>query len=146
MERGDPKAPRSTYARRMIQVLGIDHIVLVASDVERTVDWYREKLGLVPERLDQWRRGEVLFVSLRVTPSSIIDVFHGERTGVNIDHVSLEVDPHVDLLAVAASGAFEVDHAPFVIWGARGDGLAMYVLDPDGNRIELKQYATPTRG
>ncbi len=130
----------------MIQVLGIDHIVLVASDVERTVDWYREKLGLVPERLDQWRKGEALFVSLRITPSTIIDVFHGERTGVNIDHVSFEVDPDVDLLAVAASGAFEVDHAPFVIWGARGDGLAMYVLDPDGNRVELKQYATTTRG
>ena len=130
----------------MIQVLGIDHIVVVASDVERTVSWYRDKLGLVPERLEQWRKGEVLFVSLRVSPSTIIDVFHGDRTGVNIDHVSLEVDPDEDLVALAASGAFEVDHAPFVIWGARGDGLAMYVLDPDGNRIELKQYAMATKG
>ena len=125
----------------MIQVLGIDHVVLIATDVERTVQWYAEKLGLVPERLDAWRRGEVLFASLRIGPTSIIDVFAGERTGMNVDHVALVVDQSVDLRALAASGEFDVDHEPFVIWGAQGDGLGMYVLDPDGNRIELKQYA-----
>ena len=125
----------------MIQVLGIDHVVLIAADVERTVAWYGEHLGLVPERLEQWRRGEVLFASLRISPSSIIDVFAGDRTGMNVDHLSLEVDPTADLLAIAASGDFDIDHEPFVIWGARGHGLAMYVRDPDGNRIELKQYA-----
>ncbi len=125
----------------MIQVLGIDHVVLIASDVERTVSWYADHLGLEPERLDRWRRREVLFVSLRVSPTSIIDVFAGERTGINVDHLSFEVDPAADLHAIAASGEFDVDHEPFVIWGARGDGLAMYVRDPDGNRVELKQYA-----
>jgi glyoxylase I family protein len=125
----------------MVPVLGIDHVVLVVADVERTVQWYSDKLGLVPERLDAWRRGEVLFASLRIDPTTIIDVFTGDRTGVNVDHVSLHVAPGVDLVAVAASGEFEVDHEPFVIWGAQGDGLAMYVRDPDGNRIELKQYA-----
>src|SRR4051812_13757080 len=125
----------------MIQVLGIDHVVLVTSDVERAVQWYADRLGLVPERLDRWRRGEGLFASLRISPSSIIDVFAGERTGINVDHLSFEVDPAADLHAIAASGEYDVDHEPFVIWGARGDGLAMYVRDPDGNRIELKQYA-----
>jgi catechol 2,3-dioxygenase-like lactoylglutathione lyase family enzyme len=124
----------------MIQVQAIDHVVLVTSDVERAVRWYAEHLGLVPERLEQWRRGEVLFASLRISPQSIIDVFAGERTGINVDHLSFAVDPTVDLRALAASGEFDIDHEPFVIWGARGDGLAMYVRDPDGNRIELKQY------
>jgi catechol 2,3-dioxygenase-like lactoylglutathione lyase family enzyme len=125
----------------MIQVLAIDHVVLISTDVERTVQWYVDRLGLVPERLEKWRRGEALFVSLRISPDSIIDVFAGERTGVNVDHLSFAVDPAADLHALAASGEFEVDHEPFVIWGARGDGLAMYVRDPDGNRVELKQYS-----
>ena len=124
----------------MVQVLGIDHVVLISSDVERTVAWYRDKLGLRPERLEQWRRGEVLFASLRIDATTIIDVFAGKRTGMNVDHLSLVVGPEVDLHAVAASGEFEVDHQPFVIWGAQGDGLGMYVRDPDGNRIELKHY------
>jgi glyoxylase I family protein len=125
----------------MIKVLGIDHLVLVTPDVERAVAWYTGTLGLVPERLEEWRAGQVLFASLRISPTSIIDVFAGERTGVNVDHLALVVDPSVDLHAVAASGTVEVDHEPFVIWGAQGHGLGMYVRDPDGNRIELKQYA-----
>lgn len=127
--------------RAMVHVTGIDHVVLIAADVERTVAWYRDKLGLRPERLEQWRRGEVLFASLRIDDTTIIDVFAGERTGMNVDHLSLVVAPEVDLRTVAASGDFEVDHEPFVIWGAQGDGLGMYVRDPDGNRIELKHYA-----
>lgn len=126
----------------MIKVTGIDHVVIVAADVERTVAWYADVLGLVPERLEEWRAGSVLFASLRISPTSIIDVFAGERTGVNVDHLAFVVDPSVDLHALAASGTVEVDHEPFRIWGAQGHGLGMYVRDPDGNRIELKQYAT----
>jgi glyoxylase I family protein len=124
----------------MVPIRGIDHVVLVSSDPERSLAWYREKFGLQPERLEEWRRGEVPFASLRIDAATVIDVFAGERTGVNVDHVSLVVAPEVDLLAVAASGEFEIDHAPFRIWGAQGHGLGMYVRDPDGNRVELKHY------
>ncbi len=125
----------------MVRVIGLDHVVLVVSDVERSVAWYRDTLGLEPERLEQWRRGEVRFASLRVDATTIIDVFAGERTGTNVDHLSFVVAPEVDLRAIAASGDVDVDHEPFVIWGAQGNGLGMYVRDPDGNRVELKQYA-----
>ncbi len=125
----------------MVRVIGLDHVVLVVSDVERSVAWYRDTLGLVPERLEQWRRGEVRFASLRIDATTIIDVFAGERTGTNVDHLSFVVAPEVDLRAIAASGDLDVDHEPFVIWGAQGNGLGMYVRDPDGNRVELKQYA-----
>lgn len=30
---------------------GIDHVVLLVSDVEASVDWYRRTLGLAAERL-----------------------------------------------------------------------------------------------
>ena len=124
----------------MVPIRGIDHIVLIAADVERTVAWYRDRLGLVPERFEEWQRGEVRFASLRIDATTIIDVFAGDRTGVNVDHVALVVAPEVDLHEVANSGEFDVDHEPFVIWGAQGNGLGMYVRDPDGNRIELKHY------
>jgi hypothetical protein len=29
-------------------------------------------------------------------------------------------------------------------WGAHGDGTSVYVRDPDGNHLELKQYNLPT--
>jgi catechol 2,3-dioxygenase-like lactoylglutathione lyase family enzyme len=124
----------------MVPVRGLDHVVLNVSDVERAVRWYRDRLGLRPERLEEWRRGEVPFASLRIDDHTLIDVFEQPRTGVNADHISLVVDPSVDLHALAASGDFDVVHEPFEIWGARGYGLGMYVRDPDGNTIELKRY------
>ena len=124
----------------MVPVRGIDHIVLNVADVERSVRWYVEHFGLKPERLDEWRRGEVPFASLRIDDATLIDLFAQPCTGVNADHISLVVDASVDLQVVAASGQFDVVHEPFVIWGARGNGLGLYVRDPDGNVIELKHY------
>src|SRR2546423_642691 len=55
-----------------MQITGVDHYVLTVphDEIEPLVAWYRDELGLQPERLDQWRRGEVPFVSLRVSPST----------------------------------------------------------------------------
>jgi catechol 2,3-dioxygenase-like lactoylglutathione lyase family enzyme len=122
-----------------LRLSAIDHVVLVSPDPERLVAWYRDELGLQPERLEEWRRGEVLFVSLRVSPTFIIDVFAGERTGVNVDHVALVADG-VDLDELAASGRFAVDMGPADLFGARGTGRGVYIRDPDGNRVELRTY------
>jgi catechol 2,3-dioxygenase-like lactoylglutathione lyase family enzyme len=125
----------------VVKIRNIDHVVFNVADVERSVQWYERNLGLQPERMDEWRRGEVPFASVRISDGQLIDLFAQPRTGDNVDHVSLVVDPSVDLHAVAASGEFDVVHEPFVIWGARGHGLGMYIRDPDGNTIELKHYA-----
>jgi len=83
----------------------IDHVVLTVPDVERTLAWWRDELGLEPVRLDEWRRGEALFVSLRISGDTLIDLFPGERTGENVNHVALVVEG-VDLDELAASGRF----------------------------------------
>ena len=123
-----------------MRVAGPDHIVFVSPDPERLVAWYESQLGLEVLRLEEWRRGEVLFVSLRVSPTFIIDVFAGERTGVNLDHIALQVSD-VDIDELAASGRFDVEMGPADLWGAQGMGRGLYISDPDGNRIELRSYA-----
>ena len=122
-----------------MRVTGIDHYVLHVADVERTIAWYSEHLGLQPERLEEWRRGEVLFASLRVSPDTIIDVLAAERTGENINHVALVVTD-VDLQALADSGTVDVHSGPAELFGARGTGIGLYIRDPDGNLVELRQY------
>jgi glyoxylase I family protein len=120
-------------------VTGIDHIVLNADDVEGLVAWYAGELGLEVLRLDEWRRGEVPFVSLRVDAGTIIDVFRAARTGENMNHVAFVVTD-VDLDALAASGRFEVVAGPADLFGARGDGRGFYFHDPAGNLVELRTY------
>lgn len=122
-----------------MQLIGPDHIVLVSPDPERLVAWYADQLGLEVLRLEEWRREEVLFVSLRVSPTFLIDVLRGERTGTNVDHLALTVTD-VDLDELAASGRFTVDMGPADLYGAQGMGRGLYTSDPDGNRVELRTY------
>jgi glyoxylase I family protein len=122
----------------MLNVRGLDHVVVVCSDVERSMEWYRDMLGLEALRVDEYRRGEVPFISMRISQTALIDLVPGERTGVNVDHFSLYVEGDLD--AATASGEFDVVRPPTTIFGAQGDGPGMYVRDPDGNVIELKAY------
>ncbi|HEX5615673.1 MAG TPA: VOC family protein [Acidimicrobiia bacterium] len=123
----------------MIRVTGLDHIVLRCADVERSLAWYTTELGLAPERVDEWRRGEVFFPSVRITPTTIIDLLPLAPEGHNIDHFCVVVDP-IDLDAVKASGRFEVVEGPAPRWGAQGQATSLYVRDPDGNTVELRCY------
>ena len=123
------------------RVTGLDHVVIVTPDVERSLFWYCETLGLAGERVEEWRAGEVLFPSVRVSAETIIDLLRGERSGVNVDHLCLVVEPQ-DLAALAASGRFDVVDGPAPRFGARGMGTSLYVRDPDGNLIELRYYGT----
>jgi catechol 2,3-dioxygenase-like lactoylglutathione lyase family enzyme len=122
-----------------LRVTGLDHIVLNVADVERSLAFYCDQLGLAPERVEEWRRGEVLFPSARVDAHTIIDLLAVARTGENADHLCLVVEP-VDLEAIKASGRFEVVDGPATRFGARGNGTSLYVRDPDGNTVELRHY------
>jgi glyoxylase I family protein len=124
---------------RFVQLTGPDHIVLISADPEKLVDWYSSSLGLEVLRLDEWRRGEVPFVSLRVSPTFLIDVMRGDRNGMNVDHLAVTVED-VDLDELAATGTFDVEMGPADLFGAQGVGRGLYIRDPDGNRVELRTY------
>ncbi|BDH16198.1 MULTISPECIES: VOC family protein [Streptomyces] len=123
-----------------VTVTAFDHLVLNVSDVERSIDFYCGRLGLEPVRVDAWRAGEVPFPSVRVSPTTIIDLAQGPRDGSNVDHLCLVVEP-VDWQEVIDSGEFTVVDGPGPRFGARGTGQSLYVSDPDGNIVELRWYA-----
>lgn len=122
-----------------MRVRELDHIVLNVADVERSLRWYTERLGLAPERVDEWRAGQAPFPSVRINESCIIDLFAVERSGENMNHVCLVVEPG-DVDAIADDEQFDVVDGPGRRWGARGDGYSVYVRDPDGNTVELRSY------
>jgi catechol 2,3-dioxygenase-like lactoylglutathione lyase family enzyme len=118
---------------------GLDHVVLNVADAEASVRWYGDHLGFHPERLDEWRRGEAPFVSLRVDDGTIVDLQQRPRSGENVDHVAFVVDrERYDAFLAAPPVPIEV--GPRRLFGARGVGEGFYVRDPDGNRIELRVY------
>jgi len=125
----------------VVRARALDHLVLNCADVEASLRWYCDKLGLEPVRADEWRAGTAPFPSVRIDPHTIIDLLAAPRSGVNVDHLCVVVDP-VDLDAVAASGRFDlVGDGPIRgLFGARGDATSLYVRDPDGNTVELRTY------
>ena len=129
----------------LVNVVAFDHVVLRCVDVERTLGWYIDLLGLAPVRVDEWRRGDAPFPSIRASEDTIIDLIDlidlidGSPVDGRLDHLCLVVEP-LDLDALAVSGAFDVVEGPARRSGARGEGTSLYVRDPDGLVVELRYY------
>ncbi|AEW98766.1 VOC family protein [Streptantibioticus cattleyicolor] len=122
-----------------MRVIAFDHLVLNVGDVERSLDFYRGRLGLAPVRVEEWRAGKVPFPSVRVDDATIIDLVSRPRGESNVDHICLVVEP-LDWQEVVDSGEFTVVDGPGPRFGARGTAESLYVLDPDGNTVELRWY------
>ncbi len=120
-----------------MRVTGLDHVVVNCADVERSLAWYCDRLGLEPVRVEEWRRGDLLFPSVRLNAHTIIDLLPAARTGENVNHFCLVIEPEdLDALAAGFPRSRRVDGN----FGAQGYGASLYVTDPDGNTIELKVY------
>ncbi len=129
-----------------MRVTSADHTNWRVRDLEASLGFYRDVLGLEPFGLEEYRRGERPLVSLRVNDGFILHLtpdpgFERPSTG-GYDHLALVVeDAGPDELAeYLQSRNVEVEKRFESITGARGEGPALYVRDPDGYRIELKFY------
>ena len=58
-----------------IKVTELDHIVLNVGDIDRSLKFYTDVLGLQAERLDEFKAGKVGFPSVRINGDTIIDLF-----------------------------------------------------------------------
>ena len=129
-----------------MKVVGADHTNFRVKDLNASLGFYQDVLGLEPFGLEEYHRGERPIVSLRVTGHFILHLtpnpeFERGSAG-SYDHLALVVeDAEPDELAehLRKSGV-EVEKQFESISGARGEGPALYVRDRDGYRIELKFY------
>jgi glyoxylase I family protein len=130
----------------MFRIRDIDHIVIRVSDLERMIEFYCQVLGCTVE----WRRPDLGLVHLRAG-NAMIDLIPvtgelGRKGGAapgpegrNLDHVCLRVSPF-DADAIVAHLQSHGIEAGEVRprFGAQGEGLSLYVHDPEGNVVELK--------
>lgn len=117
-------------------IVGLDHVVVRARDLERMVAFYRDAVGCIEER-----RVEKLGLVQMRAGRSMIDLVasRGPETAGNMDHLCLRIEPF-DAAAIRARFAqFGVEIGEVVSrYGAEGDGPSVYLNDPEGNVIELK--------
>ncbi len=128
-----------------MRVTGLDHVVVICSDVEASLAFYAGVLGLEAIDVQAWRDKKAFFPSVRIDDTTIIDLLHGEPDGRNTDHICLVIEP-TDMHALAARTDLDVVEGPVQRGGARGVGWSVYVRDPDGNLLELKHYGHSVDG
>ena len=126
---------------QVVEIRELDHLVLNVTDVERSLAWYTGLLGLDGVRVDEWRRGDAPFPSVRVSPGCIIDLFAADAVAPasNLNHFCLTAT-HADVDPIVADERFTVVDGPGQRFGARGDGWSVYVTDPDGTTVEIRSY------
>lgn len=129
-----------------MRIAGADHTNWRVRDLDVSLSFYRDVLGLEPFGLEEYHRGERPLVSLRITEDFILHLtpdpeFERVPTG-GYDHLALVIEgAEPDELAERLrKRGVEVERQFESIIGARGEGPALYVRDPDGYRIELKFY------
>lgn len=130
----------------MLKVSGVDHLVLRVKDLPAMLAFYVDLLGCPIER----RNDEIGLIQLRAG-TSLIDLVPvdgrlgaaggaapGEE-GRNLDHFCLRIEGF-DLEAVRRHlEAHGVEMGEIgVRYGAGGEGLSVYLADPDGNGLELR--------
>jgi catechol 2,3-dioxygenase-like lactoylglutathione lyase family enzyme len=135
-----------------IKVTELDHIVLNVGDIDRSLKFYIEVLGLQPERLDEFKAGKVGFPSVRINADTIIDLFpirgagdgnnQTEKREGNLNHFCMVVaqQDFSGIVGYLAQYGILVREGPVSRWGARGRATSVYFLDPDGNEVEIRCY------
>lgn len=137
---------------KQIRVTELDHIVLNVRDIDRSLKFYSETLGLKPERVDEFKAGQVGFPSVRVNADTIIDLFPikdsaagsspAEHVAGNLNHFCMVIGAE-DFAGIASylqEREVPIRRGPVSRWGARGRATSVYFFDPDGNEIELRCY------
>jgi len=127
----------------------IDHIVLNIEDDERMLSFYIDVLQFEPERVAEYKAGDVPFPSVRLNQATIIDLFpkalwqdHQQKGRQNLNHFCLTLNSNdwhklVDRLEM---NGIEIADGPAVRWGAQGNGTSVYFRDPEANVIEVRYY------
>jgi extradiol dioxygenase family protein len=126
----------------VISINALDHIALRVIDVEQSLKFYCDVLGLVSERVSAWRDGQAPFPSVRINRDTLIDLLDGKPNGVNQDHFCLVIEA-TDMQALKThfhSSGVDVHDGPDTRWGAHGNGTSLYIRDPDDNIVELRHY------
>ena len=119
----------------------IDHLVLTVRDIEKSVAFYEQVLGLTAVTFAGGRR------ALQVGDQKINLQTLGQETrnfaGIGSGDICLLTDlPANQVLDRLRSEQVRVLEGPVQKTGARGAITSVYFNDPDGNLIEVSSYSS----
>ena len=125
----------------MFKILGIDHIVITVKNIEKSVLWYQEILGM--RCVKNGNRYEAYFGLQKINFHSYPGEFQpaaDKPTEGSVD-ICLELDGDIDeVIYFLETKAITIVEGPVQRSGAKGLMVSLYFRDPDNNLIELCLY------
>ncbi|ELY72082.1 VOC family protein [Natrinema pallidum] len=128
----------------------IDHVHLriPADEIEHAVEFYQGHLGFPLEGFDEYEQGETPIFHFRLTADTIIHVrptdefVHPDRE--NFDHLAIILDENIEDVKQELQDAGVIIEREGTPDGATGEAPAIYVRDPFGYLLELKEPVSGT--
>jgi catechol 2,3-dioxygenase-like lactoylglutathione lyase family enzyme len=126
-------------------ICGIGHIAFVISDLDRSLDFYCDKLGFRRAfQLDREGTPSPWIVYIQIAPGHFIELFPGgsgenEARPLGYNHFCLLVDDLATTLIELQARGLAISGEP-----VRGldNNWQFWLKDPDGNSIELMQIVS----
>lgn len=127
----------------MVRVVAVDHIGIRVADAKRSVEFYR-LFGFEPYYYDEHDPVIVVRNGAHVEINFIVNAKQGEPSNILMDvpekhagytHVALRVASIEDTVRALGVLGISITEGPKRL----GDGLSLFVRDPDRNVIELRQ-------
>jgi catechol 2,3-dioxygenase-like lactoylglutathione lyase family enzyme len=132
--------PLSSRGARMPRPLGLHHVALTVTDLDKTIHFY-QTLGLELLRTSgpnaHGERSAVMKVGGQemnlFSAAGLVSIEQENPTGVHHFCLKMGADSIDDLIADLREVGVEISKGPV----ARRDGTSVFVSDPDGARVEL---------
>ena len=121
----------------------VDHLVLTVTDIGRTVEFYQRVLGMQAVTFGDGRRA-LAFGNSKINLHQAGREFEPKAarpTPGSADVCLISADPLADVCDHLAAEAVAIEEGPVTRTGATGTIRSVYIRDPDGNLIEISNYA-----
>jgi catechol 2,3-dioxygenase-like lactoylglutathione lyase family enzyme len=126
-----------------MKIDGIDHVVITAFDVDRTLDFYTRVMGMEAIEFAGGRRG-LAFGRQKINLHQAGREFEPKAlkpTPGSMDLCFITETPLQEVVARLKENGVVVADGPVQKTGALGPMMSVYFRDPDGNLIEVSNYA-----
>jgi catechol 2,3-dioxygenase-like lactoylglutathione lyase family enzyme len=128
----------------MIVLDRLDHLVLTVADLDRTIAFYRDVLGMRLETFGHGRKA-LRFGDQKINLHQAGHEFEPKAlkpTRGSADLCFLAATPLEQVAAHVGGLGVAIEEGPARRTGATGPILSIYVRDPDGNLVEIANPIT----
>lgn len=124
----------------MLKLSALDHLVLTVANIDKSVQFYQQVLGMGVETFGSEGRTALTFGEQKINLHAAKSPFrpHAKHlTPGSADLCFITVQPLQEVVLWVIGCGVEIIEGPVTRTGASGKISSIYLRDPDGNLIEI---------